>query len=41
MDAVTDKFGKQALYLGGAHGAMDTAQPKIAFNHIPDVELED
>ena len=40
MDAVTHKFGKQALYLGGAHEAMDTAQPKIAFNHIPDVRLE-
>ena len=41
MDAVTRKFGKQALYLGGAHNAMDTAQPKIAFNHIPDIQLEE
>ena len=40
MDAVTNKFGKQALYLGGAHHAMETAQPKIAFNHIPDIKLE-
>lgn len=40
LDSVTQKFGKQALYLGGAHGAMDTAEPKIAFNHIPNTEVE-
>lgn len=40
MDGITGKFGKQALYLGGAHGALDTAQPKIAFGHIPDVKVE-
>ena len=40
MDRITGKFGKQALYLGGAHGALDAAQPKIAFNHIPDVKIE-
>ncbi len=41
MDQVTNRFGKQALYLGGAHGAMETAQPKIAFTHIPNVKLEE
>lgn len=40
MDKITDRYGKKAVYLGGAHGAMDSAQPKIAFNHIPDVKLE-
>lgn len=40
MDRITGKFGKEALYLGGAHGALDTAQPKIAFNHIPNVKIE-
>lgn len=41
MDQVTNRFGKQALYLGGAHGAMDNAKPKIAFSHIPDIKLEE
>lgn len=40
LDSVVQKFGKQALYLGGAHGAMNTAEPKIAFNHIPNTEIE-
>lgn len=40
MDAVVSKFGKEALYLGGAHGAMHTAQPKVAFQHIPDLKTE-
>ena len=40
MAEVVSKFGKQALYLGGAHGAMEAAQPKIAFQHIPDLRTE-
>lgn len=40
MDRITDKFGKKALYLGGAHHAMKVVEPKIAFNHIPEVDLE-
>jgi len=41
MDKITNKFGKKSLYLGGAHEAMETAQPKIAFQHIPDIKLEE
>lgn len=40
IDTIVHKFGKDALYLGGAHGAMDTAQPKIAFQRIPDLKRE-
>jgi len=40
IDQVIKKFGKQALYFGGAHGAMDTADPKIAFQHIPNLNNE-
>lgn len=40
MDRITGKFGKKALYLGGAHHAMKAIEPKIAFNYIPEVELE-
>lgn len=40
VDSIIRKFGKNALYYGGAHGAMETAQPKIAFQHIPNLEHE-
>lgn len=40
MDRITAKFGKKALYLGGAHDAMKVVEPKIAFNHIPEIEIE-
>lgn len=36
LDAINSRFGKNALYLGGAHEAIDAMQSKIAFNHIPD-----
>lgn len=36
LDKANDQFGKQALYLGGAHGAIDTAPKRIAFTHIPE-----
>lgn len=41
LDAVNSKYGKQALYLGGAHDAIDSVHAKIAFNHIPDINIED
>ena len=40
LDQVALKHGKKALYLGGAHGAMETAKMKISFNHVPNPELE-
>lgn len=36
IDHINLRFGKNALYLGGAHEAIDATQSKIAFNHIPD-----
>ncbi len=41
MDHIVNKFGKQAAYYGGAHGAQKAVQMRIAFNHIPDLILED
>ena len=40
IDAVTLKYGKRAVYFGGAHRAIDHGKLAIAFNHIPDVETE-
>lgn len=41
IDSLVKRFGKQAAYYGGAHGAMESAPMRIAFNHIPDQRLEE
>jgi len=41
IDTVSTRYGKQALYLGGAHDAIESVQAKIAFTHIPNIEVED
>jgi DNA polymerase-4 len=45
LDGVLDKlhrrFGNDAIYFGGAFGALHEAPLRIAFNHIPDVALEE
>ena len=38
MDKLVKKFGRQSIYLGGAHHAIDAAPMRISFGHIPDVE---
>ncbi len=40
MDQLTQKFGRQAAYLGGAHGQMQAAPMRISFGHIPEVTIE-
>ena len=40
LDAVNLRYGKNTLYFGGAHHALERGGPRIAFNHIPDLELE-
>ena len=41
IDTVSTRYGKKALYLGGAHEAIESVQAKIAFTHIPNIEVED
>lgn len=41
VDELNLRFGKSALYFGGAHTALESSPAKIAFNHIPDIEIED
>jgi DNA polymerase-4 len=45
LDAVLDKlhqrFGNDAIYFGGAFRAIHEAPMRIAFNHIPDLALEE
>ena len=40
MDKLVKKFGRNAVYLGGAHNAIEDAPMRISFGHIPDVEIE-
>src|SRR5690606_4555383 len=40
MDKLNKQFGKDTLYYGGAFEALQDAPMRIAFNHIPDLEVE-
>jgi DNA polymerase IV len=40
LDMLNLKYGKNTVYLGGAHDALKNAPMRIAFNHIPDTVLE-
>ncbi len=40
VDSVNRRYGKSALYFATAHGALDHAPMRIAFNRIPDIETE-
>jgi DNA polymerase-4 len=40
IDELNVRFGKRAVYFGGAHAALDHGRLAIAFNHIPDIETE-
>jgi DNA polymerase-4 len=37
IDAINQRYGKNALYFGGAHRALAAAPMRIAFQHIPDL----
>ena len=40
LDAVNLRYGRNSLYFGGAHQALSAAPMRIAFQHIPDMEVE-
>ena len=40
VDALNTRFGKAAIYLGGAHNALDEAPMRIAFTQIPNPDIE-
>ena len=40
IDAVNLRYGRNSLYFGGAHQALSAAPMRIAFGHIPDIEVE-
>ncbi|MFA5832628.1 MAG: helix-hairpin-helix domain-containing protein [Bacteroidota bacterium] len=41
VDELNLRFGKTALYYGAAHSALESSPARIAFHHIPDIEIED
>ncbi len=40
IDELNRRFGKDTIYFGGALGAMRSAPMRIAFHHVPDLEIE-
>ena len=40
LDKLNNKYGKNTIYLGGAHNALYASQVKIAFNYVPDLMAE-
>lgn len=40
LDKLNLKYGKNTVYLGGAHEALKDAPMRIAFNHIPSLVVE-
>ena len=41
LDKLNSRYGKNTIYLGGAHNALYASQVKIAFNYVPDLIVED
>ena len=40
MDRLNVGYGRNTVYFGGAHPALDSAPARIAFTHIPEIENE-
>jgi DNA polymerase-4 len=40
LDKLNLRYGKNTIYFGGAHSALESAPMRIAFNHVPDLEVE-
>jgi DNA polymerase IV len=41
LDILNLKYGKNTIYFAGAHAALKDAPMRIAFNHIPDMVVEE
>lgn len=41
VDEINLKYGKSALYFADAHRALESSPARIAFTHIPDLEVEE
>jgi DNA polymerase-4 len=41
LDRINQRWGPNTLYFGGAHDGIGAAPMRIAFNHIPELQVED
>ncbi len=41
LDILNLKYGKNTIYFAGAHDALKAAPMRIAFNHVPDLVIEE
>ena len=41
LDLLNLKYGKNTVYFGGAHAALKNAPMRIAFQHVPDLVIEE
>jgi len=40
LDQIAARFGNGAVSIGGAHGSQNATPPKVAFQHVPDLDIE-
>ena len=40
IDAINLRYGKKSLYFGGAHRGRGAAPMRIAFSHVPELQVE-
>ena len=40
LDQINQRFGPNTLFFGGAHSGLGAAPMRIAFNHIPELQVE-
>lgn len=40
LDSLNQRYGKNTVYFGGSHTALQDAPMRIAFNHVPDLHTE-
>ena len=40
LDQINQRFGPNTLYFGGVHSGLGTAPMRIAFSHIPELQVE-
>ncbi len=40
LDQINQRYGANTLYFGGAHKGLDAAPMRIAFSHVPELQVE-
>jgi len=40
LDQINQRYGPNSLYFGGAHSGRGAAPMRIAFSHVPELQVE-